>query len=82
MHKGKEEKGKKERDKAAEITRRRNMYKFIAIGVIAAIVGIAAVVSYAYYMHTEAERSRTAAFGPINAPGEHVHAVFKLYING
>ncbi|MEM2919381.1 MAG: hypothetical protein QXW14_03845 [Candidatus Nitrosocaldus sp.] len=82
MHKGKEEKGKKERDKAAEITRRRNMYKFIAIGVIAAIVGIAAVVSYAYYMRTEAERSRTAAFGPINAPGEHVHAVFKLYING
>lgn len=81
MHKGKEEKGKREKDKAAEITRRKSMYKFVAIAVIAAIVGIAAVVSYAYYMRTEAERSRITAFGPIDER-EHVHAVFKLYIHG
>ncbi|MFN4336265.1 MAG: hypothetical protein ACK4FV_01610 [Candidatus Nitrosocaldus sp.] len=80
MYKDKEEKGRR-KDKAAEIAKRKSMYKFIAIGVIAAIVGIVAAVSYAYYMHTEAGKSRTAAFGPIDER-EHVHAVFKLYIHG
>ncbi len=74
------EKGKK-KDKAAEIARKKSMYKFIAIGVIAALIGIVAALSYAYYMHTEAGKSRTAAFGPIDER-EHVHAVFKLYIHG
>ncbi|MCS6767513.1 MAG: hypothetical protein RMJ59_01245 [Candidatus Nitrosocaldus sp.] len=82
MHKGKDEKGRREKEKkAAEIARKKSMYKFIAIAAIAAIVGIAAAVSYAYYLHTEAERSRTAAFGPVDEK-EHVHAVFKLYIHG
>ncbi len=67
--------------KGAEIARKGSMYKLIAVGIIAAIIGIVSVAAYNYYLHQEVKNARTAAFGPI-IEAEHKHAVFRLFING
>ena len=69
------------KDKGTAIARKNNMYKLVAIGIIAAIVSIVGVTAYNYYLHQETKQSRIAAFGPITET-EHKHAIFKLFING